>query len=75
MSFTAVALHASETTAKKADKPVRARQGFSGFRGAAQNQSRSASGVYTGLVSWHERGYQERPWQESLQHQYVRRLM
>ncbi|EAU1481016.1 hypothetical protein D0W60_23885 [Salmonella enterica] len=24
--------------------------GFSGFRGAALNQSRSASGVYTGLI-------------------------
>lgn len=48
---------------------------FSGFRGAALNQSRSASGVYTGLVSWHERGYQESTWQESLQHQCVRWLM
>ncbi|EBG2976043.1 hypothetical protein E2M54_24270 [Salmonella enterica subsp. enterica serovar Nima] len=55
--------------------PVRARQGFSGFRGAALNQSRSASGVYTGLVWWHEQDYQERPWQECLQHQCVRRLM
>ncbi|ECY8308817.1 hypothetical protein F7M78_23985 [Salmonella enterica] len=26
---------------------------FSGFRGAALNQSRSASGVYTGLLCWH----------------------
>ncbi|EAP6999170.1 hypothetical protein EG713_23725 [Salmonella enterica] len=34
---------------------------FSGFRGAALNQSRSASGVYTGLEWWHERDYQERP--------------
>ncbi|EGX5147640.1 hypothetical protein DQ657_26440 [Salmonella enterica] len=34
---------------------------FSGFRGAAPNQSRSASGVYTGLEWWHERDYQERP--------------
>ncbi|EDH2826675.1 hypothetical protein GC738_23555 [Salmonella enterica] len=58
-----------------ADKPVRARQGFSGFRGAALNQSRSASGVYTGLVWWHDRGYQESPWQEGLQHQCVRWLM
>ncbi|EDY1998405.1 hypothetical protein GTD56_004979 [Salmonella enterica subsp. diarizonae] len=58
-----------------ADKPVRARQGFSGFRGAALNQSRSTSGVYTGLVSWHEQGYQESPWQECLQHQCVRWLM
>ncbi|EBL5818870.1 hypothetical protein AHX68_21515 [Salmonella enterica subsp. enterica serovar Muenchen] len=40
----------------------RARQDFSGFRGAALNQSRSASGVYTGLVSCHERGYQESTW-------------
>lgn len=48
---------------------------FSGFRGAALNQSRSASGVYTGLVSWHKRGYQENTWQEYLQHQCVRRLM
>ncbi|HAF4830687.1 TPA: hypothetical protein G8N36_005664 [Salmonella enterica] len=32
-----------------ADKPARARQGFGGFRGAALNQSRSASEVYTGL--------------------------
>lgn len=31
---------------------------LSGFRGAALNQSRSASGVYTGLVCWHECGYQ-----------------
>ncbi|EAQ4241019.1 hypothetical protein E8L71_24240 [Salmonella enterica] len=30
------------------DKP-QARQAFGGFRGAALNQSRSASGVYTGL--------------------------
>ncbi|EDR4261372.1 hypothetical protein GTE48_004898 [Salmonella enterica subsp. enterica] len=35
---------------------------LSGFRGAALNQSRSASGVYTGLVSCHERGYQESTW-------------
>ena len=27
---------------------------FSGFRGAALNQSRSASGVYTGLLWWHD---------------------
>ncbi|EAY8717918.1 hypothetical protein AZF69_23695 [Salmonella enterica] len=40
------------------DKP-QARQAFSGFRGAALNQSRSASGVYTGLLWWHECGYQE----------------
>ena len=33
--------------------------GFSGFRGAALNQSRSASGVYTGLLCWHECGNQE----------------
>ncbi len=32
---------------------------FSGFRGAALNQSRSASGVYTGLLCWHECGNQE----------------
>ncbi|HAE6152436.1 TPA_asm: hypothetical protein G4I83_004581 [Salmonella enterica subsp. enterica serovar Javiana] len=30
------------------DKP-QARQAFGGFRGAALNQSHSASGVYTGL--------------------------
>ncbi|EDV1680811.1 hypothetical protein C5810_005139 [Salmonella enterica subsp. enterica serovar Monschaui] len=41
-----------------ADKPVRARQGFSGFRGAALNQSRSASGVYTGLLCRHGCGNQ-----------------
>ncbi|RTX93304.1 hypothetical protein EKS39_20995 [Enterobacter roggenkampii] len=40
------------------DKP-QARQAFSGFRGAALNQSRSASGVYTGLICWHECGNQE----------------
>ncbi|TSE73032.1 hypothetical protein FG774_23240 [Salmonella enterica subsp. enterica serovar Enteritidis] len=34
------------------DKP-QARQAFGGFRGAALNQSRSASGVYTGLLCWH----------------------
>lgn len=28
----------------------------SGFRGAALNQSRSASGVYTGLLCWHRSG-------------------
>ncbi len=33
---------------------------FSGFRGAALNQSRSASGVYTGLVCWHQCGYQRK---------------
>ncbi|HAJ6784864.1 TPA: hypothetical protein HNC89_24945 [Escherichia coli] len=33
--------------------------GFSGFRGAALNQSRSASGVYTSLICWHRCGYQE----------------
>ncbi|ADP13350.1 hypothetical protein EJP617_E030 (plasmid) [Erwinia sp. Ejp617] len=32
------------------DKPLGASVDFSGFRGAALNQSRSASGVYTGLV-------------------------
>ncbi|EAO1993245.1 hypothetical protein E0G79_26440, partial [Salmonella enterica] len=37
------------------------RRRVSGFRGAALNQSRSASGVYTGLEWWHERDYQERP--------------
>ncbi|EBK4667153.1 hypothetical protein DM919_25595 [Salmonella enterica] len=31
--------------------------------------------MYTGLASWHEQDYQESTWQESLQHQYVRRLM
>ncbi|HBY2526237.1 TPA: hypothetical protein MIS59_27195 [Klebsiella pneumoniae] len=31
---------------------------FSGFRGAALNQSRSASGVYTGLLCWHGWGNQ-----------------
>ncbi|HAC6544517.1 TPA_asm: hypothetical protein G0B47_25515 [Salmonella enterica subsp. salamae serovar 48:d:z6] len=31
--------------------------------------------MYTGLVSWHERDYQERPGQECLQYQCVRRLM
>ncbi len=31
---------------------------FSRFRGAALNQSRSASGVYTGLLCWHECGCQ-----------------
>ncbi|KAB1059783.1 hypothetical protein AUN10_11940 [Cronobacter sakazakii] len=36
------------------DKP-QARQAFGGFRGAALNQSRSASGVYTGLLCWHGR--------------------
>ncbi|EAB7148411.1 hypothetical protein D4616_24155 [Escherichia coli] len=35
------------------DKP-QARQAFGGFRGAALNQSRSASGVYTGLVCYGE---------------------
>ncbi|MBO1915787.1 hypothetical protein J4727_01940 [Providencia rettgeri] len=35
-----------------ADKPVRARQGFSGCRGAAMTQSRSDSGVYTGLICY-----------------------
>ncbi|MBZ7816776.1 hypothetical protein FML52_26280, partial [Klebsiella pneumoniae] len=35
------------------DKP-QARQAFGGFRGAALNQSRSASGVYTGLLWWHD---------------------
>ena len=30
----------------------------SGFRGAALNQSRSASGVYTGLLYWHGCEYQ-----------------
>ncbi|EBI0311510.1 hypothetical protein ABK35_005090 [Salmonella enterica subsp. salamae] len=58
-----------------ADKPVRARQGFGGFRGAALNQSRSASEVYTGLGWCHERDYQESTWQECLQHQCVRWLM
>lgn len=33
--------------------------GFSGCRGAAMTQSRSDSGVYTGLLCWHECGYQE----------------
>ncbi|PCO07252.1 hypothetical protein CQA16_24640 [Enterobacter hormaechei] len=33
------------------DKP-QARQAFGGFRGAALNQSRSASGVYTGLICY-----------------------
>ena len=32
----------------------------SGFRGAALNQSRSASGVYTGLLWWHQCGYQRK---------------
>jgi len=32
------------------DKPQGASVAFSGFRGAALNQSPSASGVYTGLV-------------------------
>ncbi|RWT51213.1 hypothetical protein DN601_29670, partial [Klebsiella quasipneumoniae subsp. similipneumoniae] len=31
-----------------------------GFRGAALNQSRSASGVYTGLLWWHRYGYQRK---------------
>ena len=31
---------------------------FSGFRGAALNQSQSASGVYTGLVCYGEVGIQ-----------------
>jgi len=39
------------------DKP-QARQAFGGFRGAALNQSRSASGVYTGLLCWHGWGCQ-----------------
>ncbi|HBY7428950.1 TPA: hypothetical protein MI651_28090 [Klebsiella pneumoniae] len=30
-----------------------------GFRGAALNQSRSASGVYTGLLCWHGYGNHE----------------
>ncbi|ROU08623.1 hypothetical protein EB837_26185 [Kluyvera ascorbata] len=33
------------------DKP-QARQAFGGFRGAALNQSRSASGVYTGSICY-----------------------
>ncbi|EDS7427732.1 hypothetical protein AGC02_004785 [Salmonella enterica subsp. enterica serovar Braenderup] len=32
------------------DKPGGRVSAFSGFRGAALNQSRSASGVYTGLI-------------------------
>ncbi|EDO2343234.1 TPA: hypothetical protein MIU95_28345 [Klebsiella pneumoniae] len=40
-------------------KPSGASVAFSGFRGAALNQSRSASGVYTGLICWHECGIQE----------------
>ncbi|EDT6198787.1 hypothetical protein A7Y49_004769 [Salmonella enterica subsp. enterica serovar Weltevreden] len=32
------------------DKPQARQWLFSGFRGAALNQSRSASGVYTGLI-------------------------
>ncbi|RWT35427.1 hypothetical protein DN619_33395 [Klebsiella michiganensis] len=40
------------------DKP-QARQAVGGFRGAALNQSRSASGVYTGLLCWHECGCRE----------------
>ncbi|EED7682124.1 hypothetical protein ZE40_004895 [Salmonella enterica subsp. diarizonae] len=47
-----------------ADKPVRARQGFGGFRGAALNQSRSASEVYTDLEWCHEQGYQESTWRK-----------
>ncbi|MDW3453526.1 hypothetical protein NQ279_25585, partial [Escherichia coli] len=44
-----------------ADKPVRARQrGFSGCRGAAMTQSRSDSGVYTGLVMRHQCGLYEK---------------
>ncbi|EFN4440572.1 hypothetical protein FQH86_24525 [Escherichia coli] len=34
--------------------------GFSGFRGAALNQSRSASGVYTGLTMRHQCGLYEK---------------
>ncbi|WP_447513835.1 hypothetical protein, partial [Escherichia coli] len=38
-----------------ADKPVKgASAGFSGCRGAAMTQSRSDSGVYTGLIMWHQ---------------------
>ena len=33
---------------------------FSGFRGAALNQSRSASGVYTGLIMRHQCGLYEK---------------
>ena len=40
------------------DKP-QARQAVGGFRGAALNQSRSASGVYTGLVCYDGVGVQE----------------
>ncbi|WP_390573469.1 hypothetical protein [Escherichia coli] len=47
-----------------ADKPVRARQrvlaGFSGCRGAALTQSRSDSGVYTGLTIRHQCGLYEK---------------
>ncbi|HAT8012932.1 hypothetical protein E2R62_02425 [Citrobacter rodentium] len=32
---------------------------FSGFRGAALNQSRSVSGVYIGLLCWHKRCYRK----------------
>ncbi|TRN53262.1 hypothetical protein DXT55_24460 [Salmonella enterica subsp. enterica] len=31
---------------------LRVREGLAGCRGAALNQSHSASGVYTGLLAW-----------------------
>ncbi|MCV0732006.1 hypothetical protein MLI38_027485, partial [Escherichia coli] len=34
--------------------------GFSGRRGAAMTQSRSGSGVYTGLIMWHQCGLYEK---------------
>ena len=34
--------------------------GFSGCRGAALTQSRSDSGVYTGLTMWHQCGLYEK---------------
>ncbi|MCV5178533.1 hypothetical protein OFC21_24040, partial [Escherichia coli] len=34
--------------------------GFSGCRGAALTQSRSDSGVYTGLIIWHQCGLYEK---------------
>ncbi|EFB2512035.1 hypothetical protein GD428_09655 [Escherichia coli] len=34
--------------------------GFSGCRGAAMTQSRSDSGVYTGLIIWHQCGLYEK---------------
>lgn len=64
MSFTAVASHVSGMTVKPSDTCSSRRRsqyreqtspstGFSGCRGAAMTQSRSDSGVYTGLTMRH----------------------